>query len=170
VFSTRAVSQFELENFQPRGHVLRVTRASNDSPRPTTLVAAAVIVRGDRVLLTQRPRGTHLEDHWEFPGGKVEPDEDPRAALARELREELGVDSTVKDVLECTFWRYPNKSVLLLFFLTEISPDAEIQHLEVSDHRWATEGELAGFTMPPADVPIVARVRQLLLAAASSSV
>ncbi len=122
------------------------------------------------MLLTQRPRGTHLEDHWEFPGGKVEPDEDPRAALARELREELGVDSTVKDVLECTFWRYPNKSVLLLFFLTEISPDAEIQHLEVSDHRWATEGELAGFTMPPADVPIVARVRQLLLAAASSSV
>lgn len=114
------------------------------------------------MLLTQRPRGTHLEDHWEFPGGKIEPDEDPREALARELREELGVESAVGDIVECTFWRYPTKSVLLLFFRCEIPESAEIQHLEVSDHRWVTDGELSELQMPPADVPIVTRVRALL--------
>lgn len=134
----------------------------NAPTRATTLVAAAVILRGDKVLLTQRPRGTHLEDHWEFPGGKVEPDEDPRDALARELREELGVDSTVGDVVESTFWRYPNKSVLLLFFRAELAADAVIQHIEVSDHRWVSASELGALQMPPADVPIVARVRALL--------
>jgi 8-oxo-dGTP diphosphatase len=133
-------------------------------PGSTVLVSAAVIVRGDRVLLTQRRRGTHLEDHWEFPGGKVEPDEDPRDALARELREEIGVQARVGAVVECTFWRYPAKSVLLLFFLTEIDADAAIAHLEVSDHRWASADELGALPMPPADVPIVARVRQLLTA------
>jgi 8-oxo-dGTP diphosphatase len=134
----------------------------NAPSRGTTLVAAAVVIRGQTVLLTQRPRGTHLEDHWEFPGGKLEPDEDPREALARELREELGVESTVGDIVECTFWRYPTKSVLLLFFRCEIPEDAVIQHLEVSDHRWVTESELSSLQMPPADVPIVTRVRALL--------
>lgn len=128
----------------------------------TTLVAAAVVLRGDRVLLTQRPRGTHLEDHWEFPGGKVEPDEDPRLAVARELREELGVDAAVGAVLECTFWRYPAKSVLLLFFLAEIPESNAIEHIGVSDHRWVTADELDRYPMPPADVPVVSRVRQLL--------
>jgi 8-oxo-dGTP diphosphatase len=132
--------------------------------RKTIVVSAAVILRGDRVLLTQRPRGTHLEDHWEFPGGKVEPDEDPRDALARELREELGVESEVGAIVECTFWRYPNKSVLLLFFLAEIADGSTIQHLGVSDHRWASVEELAALELPPADVPIVERVRALLAA------
>lgn len=121
-----------------------------------------MVIRGQRVLLTQRPRGTHLEEHWEFPGGKLEPDEDPREALARELREELGVESTVGDIVECTFWRYPDKNVLLLFFRCEIPEDAVIQHLAVSDHRWVTESELASLPMPPADVSIVTRVRALL--------
>ncbi len=132
--------------------------------RKTTLVSAAVIVRGDRVLLTQRPRGTHLEDHWEFPGGKVEPDEDPREALARELREELGVESTVGEIVECTFWRYSTKSVLLLFFRATLAEGADIQHLGVSDHKWTSADELSSLEMPPADVPIVARVRELLAA------
>ncbi len=134
--------------------------------RTTTLVAAAVVIRGETVLLTQRPRGTHLEDHWEFPGGKLEPDEDPRAALARELREELGVESSVGEIVECTFWRYPTKSVLLLFFRCELAQDAVIQHIEVKDHRWATEAELEAIQMPPADVPIVTKVRALLRSAA----
>lgn len=138
--------------------LVRVTHVT----RPTTLVAAAVIIRGDKVLLTQRPRGTHLEDHWEFPGGKVEADEDPREALARELREELGVESSVGAVVECTFWRYPTKSVLLLFFRCELAVDAVIQHIEVSDHRWASADELLSLQMPPADVPIVTKVRSLL--------
>ena len=76
-------------------------------PASAVLVAAAVIVEGDRVLLTQRKQGTHLEGAWEFPGGKVEPDEDPRDALARELREEIGIDAQAGDIVEATFHRYP---------------------------------------------------------------
>ncbi|HEY6462348.1 MAG TPA: NUDIX domain-containing protein, partial [Polyangiaceae bacterium] len=56
----------------------------------TVVVAAAVMVEGRRVLVTQRKAGTHLAGAWEFPGGKVEAGEDPREALRRELREELG--------------------------------------------------------------------------------
>lgn len=130
--------------------------------KPSVLVAAAVIFRGNTVLLTQRPKGTHLENLWEFPGGKVEPGEDPRDTLVRELREEIGVEATVHECLECTFWRYPSKSVLLLFFAARIEPTATIAHLAVSDHVWATAESLASYPMPPADEPIVARVRALL--------
>lgn len=132
--------------------------------RPTTLVAAAVIIRGDKVLLTQRPRGTHLEDHWEFPGGKVEADEDPREALARELREELGVESAVGAIVECTFWRYPTKSVLLLFYRTRIVA-GEVRHLGVAAHVWASRDELDGYTFPPADERVLGRIRAELEAA-----
>ncbi|MDP3278722.1 MAG: (deoxy)nucleoside triphosphate pyrophosphohydrolase [Deltaproteobacteria bacterium] len=128
----------------------------------TVVVSAAVIFRDDTVLLTQRPAGTHLANLWEFPGGKVEPNEDPRDALARELREELGVDTTVHQILECTFWRYPNKNVLLLFFETALAPDVEPQHLGVSAHVWATRDTLAQYAMPPADEPVLAVVQAQL--------
>ena len=132
-------------------------------PEPTVLVAAAVIFRGDTVLLTQRPKGTHLENMWEFPGGKVEPGEDPRDTLIRELREELGVDAVVSECLEATFWRYPTKNVLLLFFVAQLAADASIAHLGVSDHVWATHSSLMSYPMPPADEPILSLVRARLL-------
>jgi 8-oxo-dGTP diphosphatase len=84
--------------------------------RPRLLVAAAVLIERGRVLLSQRKRGAHLELAWEFPGGKVEPGEDPRAALARELEEELGIACTIGAPMEVTFHAYPEKDVLLLFF------------------------------------------------------
>ncbi|MBV9948240.1 MAG: NUDIX domain-containing protein, partial [Myxococcales bacterium] len=57
------------------------------APRATTLVVAGVIIEGQRVLLTRRKCGTHLEGAWEFPGGKLHDGEDPRDGLRRELRE-----------------------------------------------------------------------------------
>ncbi len=85
---------------------------------PTIHVAAAVLIEGGRVLLTQRKAGTHLEGAWELPGGKVEDGEDPREALRRELREELGIDATAGEILDVTFHRYEDagKAVLLMFF------------------------------------------------------
>ena len=80
------------------------------------IVVAGVLFEGERVLLTQRKKGAHLEGLWELPGGKIDPDEDPRDALVRELAEELGIDVTVGAPLEITSWRYPEKRVLLLFF------------------------------------------------------
>src|SRR5690349_25109278 len=113
-----------------------------DTSRPPVLVAAAVLVEEGRVLLTQRKRGTHLAGAWEFPGGKVEPDEDPRAALVRELREELGIEVEVGDVVEVTFHRYPEKAVLLLFFEARRMPGSEEPRpLDVADVRWTAASE-----------------------------
>lgn len=135
----------------------------NAYPRAAVLVSAAVIILGGRVLLTQRKRGTHLAGAWEFPGGKVELDEDPRDALVRELREEIGVEAVVGAPLEITFHRYPEKSVLLCFFATTLAPDSpEPRALDVADLRWAAASELREELFPPADLVVLAKVRALL--------
>ncbi len=115
------------------------------------------------MLLSQRKGGTHLAGAWEFPGGKVEPGEDPRDALVRELSEELGVTVTVGDVVEVTFHRYPVKDVLLLFYEARLSPgSAEPRALDVAAVRWAGAGELRDELFPPADVAVLAKVRAML--------
>ena len=129
----------------------------------TIIVAAGVIVDGERVLVSQRPGGTHLAGAWEFPGGKVEAGEDPRDALVRELREELGVEATIGGILEVTFHRYPGKSVLLLFFeVTRREGSPEPRALDVAAVRWAESSELRDEIFPPADVAVLARVRERL--------
>jgi 8-oxo-dGTP diphosphatase len=131
----------------------------------TIIVAAAVIVERGRVLLTQRKAGAHLEGKWEFPGGKVEPAEDPRFALRRELFEELGIEATIGEIVDVTFHRYPeaDKSVLLLFFdamRTHESNDPRA--LDVADFKWASKSELDPERFPPADVAILAKIRARL--------
>ena len=127
------------------------------------LVSAAVIVEAGRVLLSQRKSGTHLAGAWEFPGGKVEPDEDPRAALVRELAEELGVTAEVGDIVEVTFHRYPGKSVLLLFYEAKLAAgSAAPTAIDVAAVRWAEAGELKDELFPPADVAVLAKVRARL--------
>src|SRR5580693_966156 len=101
----------------------------------TVLVAAGIVVEGGRVLLSQRKAGTHLAGAWEFPGGKVEPGEDPRAALRRELREELGIEAVVGEIVEVTFHRYVDagKAVLLLFYEASREPgSAEPRAVDVA--------------------------------------
>ncbi len=115
----------------------------------TQLVVASVIIQEARVLVTQRAQGSHLAGKWEFPGGKVEQDEDPRDALQRELREELGIDINVGDVLEVVFHRYSSKNILLLFFFASIRPHSPPpQPLEVAAFAWRTEHELAEQDFP----------------------
>src|SRR5262249_44489767 len=127
------------------------------------VVSAAVLIEGGRVLLSQRKKGSHLSGAWEFPGGKVESGEDPRDALVRELSEELGIDVTVHEILEATFHRYPDRAVLLLFFIARraaASPDPTA--LDAAAWRWARATELDSLQFPPADVDILRRVRALL--------
>jgi 8-oxo-dGTP diphosphatase len=135
---------------------------------PLVLVAAAVVIERARVLLTQRKTGTHLAGAWEFPGGKVEPDEDPRDALVRELREEIGVEAAVGDIVEVTYHRYATKTVLLLFYAAALAdgspPPAP---LDVAAVRWAEAGDLRDDLFPPADVAVLAKVRARLAAAAA---
>lgn len=136
---------------------------------PTVLVAAAVLIEGDQVLLSQRKKGAHLADLWEFPGGKVELGEDPRAALVRELDEELGIDATAGEIVDVTFHRYEEvgKSFLLLFFeaaLRKGSPRPRAK--DVADVKWAGLDALDPERFPPADGPVLAKVRARLSALA----
>jgi 8-oxo-dGTP diphosphatase len=127
-------------------------------------VAAAVLIEQGRVLLTQRKSGTHLAGAWEFPGGKVEPGEDPRDALQRELREEVGIDASVGEIVDVTFHRYADAekggvAVLLLFFEVRREPEsAAPRALDVAAVRWAAAGELDAKDFPPADVGVLRKV------------
>lgn len=132
----------------------------------TVLVSAGIVIEDRRVLLSRRKAGGHLAGAWEFPGGKVEAGEDPRDALTRELREELGIEVTVGDIVECTFHHYAEaqKSVLLLFFAARRTADSPPpQALDVAEVRWASHGDLRDEEFPPADVAVLAKVRAALM-------
>src|SRR5690349_21655292 len=119
------------------------------------LVVAAALIDGEgRVLVQQRPPGKPMAGLWEFPGGKVEPGEVPDAALARELREELGIELDAAALEPLTFASEPlggRHLVLLLYTLREWRGVPEPHHATAL--RWVTPAELRGLEMPPADLP-----------------
>ena len=127
------------------------------------VVVAAIVVDAGRVLVSQRKPGAHLAGLWEFPGGKVEDDEDPRAALVRELEEELGIVARVGDIVEVTFHRYASKNVLLLFYDVTLAPNSpQPEPIDVAAVRWATANDLLDSEFPPADLAVLAKVRARL--------
>lgn len=131
----------------------------------TLVVAAGVVIRENRVLLTQRKKGGHLEGLWEFPGGKAEHGEDPRAALVRELEEELGIRTSAGEILEVAFHHYAElqRSVLLLFFEATLQAGSPAPRaLDVAAFRWVAGAEMDALSFPPADLGIVAKVRRML--------
>lgn len=131
----------------------------------TVIVAAGVVIENGKVLLSRRKTDAHLAGMWEFPGGKVEPGEDPRDALVRELDEELGIATIAGEILDVTFHRYDDvdKSVLLLFFEAFRKPDSpEPRALDVQELGWFDEAALDPAKFPPADVRVLGKVRALL--------
>ena len=119
----------------------------------TVVVAAAVIERGDRFLLTRRRRGVHLEGYWEFPGGKCEPGETHAACLVREIREELGVEAAVGNELLATTDAYVDRRVELHFLRCDIG-GAPAPRLG-QEMRWVAREELATLAFPPADTELI---------------
>lgn len=117
-------------------------------------VVAAVILRGDEVLVTRRPRGGHLAGKWEFPGGKVEKGEEPAAALRREVLEELGCRVRVGRRLLRVGYRYPEKAVRLDFFRCRVVA-GEPHGREGQRVKWVRRSGLANLDFPPADRRIV---------------
>ena len=131
-------------------------------PKPKkwpVVVSAAVIRRDGKLLLTRRRRGAHFEGFWEFPGGKVEPDESPEDALIRECREECAIEVEPIDILDVTFHRYIAKNVLLLFYDTRLV-SGEVQHIEVADHAWITIDEIDRYELPPPDAKVVSKLKR----------
>jgi mutator protein MutT len=121
----------------------------------TVRVAAAIIRRESKILISRRFDDVHLPGLWEFPGGKVLPGESLQAALIREIREELGVDVAVHNEVLTTEHQYPTKTVQLHFFNCSIR-SGEPQIIEVADLKWVTPSELRGFQFPEADRELIA--------------
>jgi mutator protein MutT len=128
-------------------------RISPRSGMTTIVVTAAVIERDDRLLVTRRPQGTHLEGYWEFPGGKCDPGETHEACLARELREELGTSATVGAEILCVTHAYPDRTVELHFFKCRLTSEPIPQMGQ--EMQWVAREELGSLTLPPADEELV---------------
>jgi 8-oxo-dGTP diphosphatase len=122
------------------------------------VVAAAVINRMGRVLIAQRLPGKHLAGGWEFPGGKLEPGEERRAGLARELREEIGIAIANPRPLMRLRHAYPNGEVLLDIWVVR-HYRGEPSGLDGQALRWCTQTELQAADLLPADRPILAALR-----------
>ena len=118
-----------------------------------TVVAAAVVERDGRFLLTRRLKGTHLAGTWEFPGGKCEPNETPPDCLRRELVEELAVDSQLGDRLLVTRHAYPERIVELQFFTVTLSGEPVPQLGQ--EMRWVPREELRSLELPEADADLI---------------
>lgn len=120
-------------------------------------VAAALVFRRGKLLIAQRHPDAHLGGLWEFPGGKREPNETFEICLARELREELGIEVAVGELIESLDHEYPERLVHLRFFRCAWKRH-EPQTLGCVDFKWVTAAELRDFRFPAADEALLRRL------------
>ena len=116
-------------------------------------VVAAVIQDAHRFLVTQRQPGVHLAGMWEFPGGKIDPDEAHEVALRRELLEELGVEAVVGECVYRTQHTYPDRTIELYFYRCSLKGTP--QPLLGQEMRWVPKAELRSLGFPPADTEFI---------------
>ena len=121
-------------------------------------VVAAVIMLDGKILIGQRKRGGRHPLKWEFPGGKVEPGEDPRAALARELREELGVDAVIGDEMDSYEVGYGDGFRAVLHFYRVTRFQGEPRNLDFEQIAWEKPECLPAYDFLEGDVSFVAKV------------
>lgn len=127
------------------------------------VVAAALIDKDGRVLLAQRPPNKSMVGLWEFPGGKVEDGENPEDALIRELNEELGIDTWGSCLAPLSFasHSYDDFHLLMPLFAcrkwigTPMAMEGQVL-------KWVSKNDLKNYAMPPADIPLIAAIRDWL--------
>ena len=122
------------------------------------IVVAGLIYRSDgKLLIAQRPAGKHGALKWEFPGGKLEADEDPKDCLVREIKEEMDVEVSVDRVAEVLYHRYPDRAVLLLFYFCKYVR-GDVRTIECADFAWADATKLTDYDFLSADLDLIQRL------------
>jgi mutator protein MutT len=125
---------------------------------PILDVAAALVFRAGKLLITQRQPDAHLGGLWEFPGGKREPLETFEACLSRELREELGIEVAVGELVESLTHAYPEKTVHLKFYRCQWKRH-EPQPLGCPAFAWVSAAELEDYAFPAADARLLEKLK-----------
>ena len=123
------------------------------SARPRKLVVAALVRDAGRVLVSRRRPDQPMPLLWEFPGGKVEPGEAPEAALAREVREELGCEIRVGRIHEVVFHAYEEFDLYMLVYACAITAGTPAP-VEVAEVAWVEAARLPDLDLLPADYPL----------------
>jgi len=121
-------------------------------------VAAALVFRDGKLLVTQRYTKAHLGGLWEFPGGKRESEETFEQCLVRELREELGIEVAVGELVESLTHEYPEKTVHLRFYRCQWTQH-EPQPLGCPAFKWMTAAELKDYAFPAADARLLDKLK-----------
>jgi 8-oxo-dGTP diphosphatase len=130
----------------------------------TLVVACALVDVDKRILLAQRPEGKTLAGLWEFPGGKVAQGERPEQALIRELHEELGIDVSEPCLAPLTFASHAYETFHLLMPLYICRRwEGHVMAREGQNLAWVRATKLRDYPMPPADLPLIPHLIDLLL-------
>ncbi|MDD2234538.1 MAG: 8-oxo-dGTP diphosphatase MutT [Desulfitobacteriaceae bacterium] len=124
-------------------------------------VTAAIIIKDNKILITQRASGQNLAGKWEFPGGKIEPGENPQQCLQREIREELDVDIEVSDFFAESIHTYQSGTIkLMAFWCRWLSGDFNLQvHSKLA---WVNRHEISLYDFAPADIPLVEKLKEVM--------
>ena len=123
-------------------------------------VCAAVIRRGDKFLLAQRPADSHLAGMWEFPGGKIRPGESLQTCIEREIREELAVEIQAGACMDTLCHTYANKTIRLHFVACHLETQPPERGTEDQQVAWFSPTEMDTIPIAPADQKFVRRLRQ----------
>ena len=137
------------------------TTPSRKSKRKPIEVAAGIVFRDGKILITQRRSQDHLGDLWEFPGGKREAEESFENCLQRELREELGIEVAVGELVDTVTHQYPEKTVHLKFYRC-VWIRNEPQPIGCQAFAWVATPQLAGYSFPAADTRLLEKLRNSL--------
>ncbi len=130
----------------------------NQNPPPLE-VGAALIYENGRYLITQRMPGDSFGGYWELPGGKKEPNESLEECVIRELKEELGIEVSIKTFYKIVNYHYPNRDVRLNIFLCGVKSGVP-QKIEVADFAWVSPGDLSSYNFPEADQTLIEEIKQ----------
>lgn len=131
----------------------------------TINVVAAVLHRnsdefGEQIFTTQRGYGD-FKDGWEFPGGKIEPNESPENAIVREIKEELDTDIIVEKEIGTIEYDYPTFHISMKCFWCSVK-NGELKLLEHEDAKWITRSEIDSVDWLPADRGILLKIKEML--------